>query len=83
MWTDIPLLDSIVTVNKFVSDSIQRPEMKIEIETSTVFLKNASGIKLKALETSEIDCSEKNVHIPSIYALKGEILICYNPMIQK
>ena len=68
MWTDILLLDGIVTASKFVSDSIQRPEMKIEIETSTVFLKNASGIKLKALETSEIDRLQKNVLLPSIYA---------------
>ena len=46
--TDICSLDAIVTVNKFEIDSIQRPERKIKIETPTIFLKNASGIKLKA-----------------------------------
>ena len=46
--TDIFHFNAIVTVRKFVVDSTQRPKMKIKSETSTIFLKNASGIKLKA-----------------------------------
>ena len=72
--TDISLLDAIVVLNTFVIDSIQRPQMKIKNKTSSVFQKNAFGIKLKACEISEIDWIEKNSLVPSISAPFGRFV---------
>ena len=41
---------------KIAINGIQGPKVKIISKSSTIFLKNAFGIKLKYLETSELHC---------------------------
>ena len=61
-WKSVlQLIDATITVNKIGINSIQGPKVKIISKNSIIFLKNAFGIKLKYLETSEIDCPEEKL----------------------